>query len=106
MTPGVRAVITLRSEPHRGAVAATSPGLLIIGTARMPGQSHENRAVRAIIVVLVLFEPRCYLIVHLLIVLLGGIEDLGSGRGAVLAPEVISGTASCRGTGDPEQRVG
>lgn len=72
----------------------------------MPGQSHEDWAVRPVVVVVLLFEPRGYLVVHLLIVLLGGAEDLGRGRGAVLAPEVVSGATSCGGTGSPEEGVG
>lgn len=102
----IRTMAALRSEPHCCAIAAAGSGLLIIGSARMPGQPHENRAIRPVVVVLVLLKPRGYRVVHFLVVLLGGGEDLGRGWGAVLAPEVVSGATSCGGTGGPEEGVG
>lgn len=39
---GVGAVIRLRGESHRGAVAASSAGLLIIGTTCVPCETNQD----------------------------------------------------------------
>lgn len=91
----VRAVVTLGGESHGSTVATTSAGLLVEGTTGVPGETQEDGAVAAIVVLVVLLEKLGDLVVHLLVVLLGGIEDLGRGN-AALGVEVVTGS-TCDG---------
>src|SRR3954453_12901269 len=70
----VRSVISLRLESHGGSIAASSLGLDIISSRRMPRQSHEDRSVRPIIIIILLLQPLGNLIIHLLVILEGRLE--------------------------------
>lgn len=42
LQPSIGAVVRLGSESHGSSVAATSAGLLVVGTASVPCQSNED----------------------------------------------------------------
>ena len=63
-------MISLGSEPHSSTIASSSLRQLIVGTASMPCQSHQDRAIGSVIIVVLLFESRRNLVIDLLVVLL------------------------------------
>src|SRR5258708_37873118 len=79
----------LRCEPHGSTIATPSPSLVIEGAAGVPGQSQQDWAVRAIVVIVLLLQPRRNLVVHLLVVLELGREDLGLVGAAALGVVVV-----------------
>jgi len=50
----IGSVTRLGMEPHRGSIASSSTSFLVIGSARMPRQSHQNWSIRSIIIVILL----------------------------------------------------
>lgn len=76
----VGTVSALRGKSHSGTVAATGLGLLIVGTAAVPCETHQDGAIAAIIIVVDL-QAAGNVVVDLLVVGLGGDEAAGRGRG-------------------------
>lgn len=95
----IGAVGTLGGKSHGSAIAATGAGDLIVCAASVPGKADQDGAVAAIIVIFLLLETTGDLVVDLLVVLLGGVEDLGRGR-ATLGEQVVAGTSNNSGTRD------
>ena len=62
-------MVTFWGESHGSTIASTSSRLLIKGPAAVPRQSHQDRAIRSIIIIVLFLESRSYLVVHLLVVL-------------------------------------
>lgn len=77
---GVGTVSALGSKSHGGTVAATGLGLLVIGAAAVPCETHQHGAIAAIVIVLDL-QAAGNVVVDLLVVGLGGNEAAGRGRG-------------------------
>jgi hypothetical protein len=76
----VGTVSALGSKSHSSAVAATGLGHLVVGAAAVPCETHQDRAVAAIIIILDL-QATGDIVVDLLVVGLGGDEAAGSSRG-------------------------
>ena len=91
---GVGAVVGLGGEAHGGTVAATSSGGLVKGARCVPGETQQDGTEAAIVVVVLLLEARGNLVVHLLVVGLGRVDNLGRGGGgaAVGGQEVVTQT--------------
>ena len=53
--PCVRAVVAFGGEPHRGTVGAAGVGGDVVGAGAVPGKTHDDGAVGAVVVVGVLF---------------------------------------------------
>lgn len=73
----VGTVVALGSEAHSSTIATTSLGLLVVGAAGVPRKTDEDGAIAAVVVVVLLLEAAGDLVVHLLVVFLGGVQDLG-----------------------------
>ena len=99
-------MLRLGSEPHGSTVAATSAGLLVIGTAGVPGKTEEDGTVASVIVLVVLLKAAGNDIVDLLVVLLGRLELLDRGARATLSEEVVTSATGRRSTSDPDQGRG
>lgn len=76
----VGTVSALGSESHSGTVATTGLGLLVVGAAAVPCETHQHGAIAAIIIILDL-QTAGDVVVDLLVVGLGGNEAAGRGRG-------------------------
>jgi len=94
-------VVTFWGKSHGSTIATTSSGCCIVGSACVPGQSHQDWTVASIIIVIFLLECLGNLVVNLLVIFGLGTEDTLSltGRareeGAVaLGVEVVPGATS------------
>lgn len=97
-------MIRLGGESHSGAVATTSTGLSIIGTAGVPSETEQDGTKAAIIIVVLLLQTSGNLVVNLLVVCLSRGEDLGGGgRGSTAGGEPVASTTDGSETGYPEQ---
>ena len=106
LQPSIGAVVTLGRESHCGTVAAPGAGLLIVGAAGVPGQAHQDGAVGSIVVVVLLLQPRRDLVIHLLVVLELGREDLDLGGVWGLGVEVVRSATQGQGAqGQIQARV-
>lgn len=95
---GVGAMIRLRGESHRGAVAASSAGLLVIGTTCVPCETNQDGTIAAIIIIGLVGETGSDSVVHLLVVGLGGDErPLGGGVAAQVEVRSTCGTEGTKG---------
>ncbi len=75
----VGTVATLGRKSHRGTVATTGTGRHIIGSTGVPGKANQDGAIAAIVIVVIFLETGGHFVVDLLVVCLGGLEDLGGG---------------------------
>lgn len=71
---GVGAMVALGSEAHGGAVGTAGAGQLVVGAGGVPCETKQDRAVAAVIVVVVLLEQLGDVVVGLLVVLEAGDE--------------------------------
>ena len=72
---GVGAVVAFGGEAHRGAVGAAGVGGGVVGAAAVPGEADDDRAVGAIVVVVLLFKALRDCVVDGLVVFLCRSED-------------------------------
>lgn len=106
LQPSVCAMVTLGRKPHGGAIAPAGARLQVISARGMPRQPQQHGAIRAVVIIVLLVQPRRDLIVHLLIVFLCRVEDLGRGGGGALAVEVVACSADRCGADEPDQGGG
>jgi len=84
-------VVALRGETHGGAVGATSAGRDIEGARGVPCQTEQDRAVGAVVVVVLVDQTFGDGIVNLLVVLLLGSEDGVALHGIALSDSRVIG---------------
>ena len=80
----VRSMVTLRRKPHGSTVTPARACFCVVRAARVPRQSDQDWAIAAIIVIVLLDQKSSDLIVHLLVVVFGWLEDVGFDRSFVL----------------------
>lgn len=96
-------MVALGREAHGSTVAAAGAGLLVIGATGVPSQAQKDGAVAAVVIVFLLLETASDLVVHGLVVLKLGGEDLGRGRARIVRIEPVpAGGEGTTGSGpDP-----
>lgn len=101
-------MVPLRLEPHRRPIAPPRLRLNIIRPRRMPRQSQQDRAIRPIIIIVLLLQSRRDLVVHLLVVLKDRRERaLGGRREAVRLPvDVVTRAGGAEEATEPVERAG
>lgn len=66
---------TFGRKPHCGAIATTCSRRRIVCARGMPGQSQNDGAIRAILILIVIPQELCHGVVDLLVVGGGRLED-------------------------------